>query len=110
VQAVAYLLLACAIAAEVLATSLLPRTAGFTQLWPTLVVLTGYGLSFVLLAQVVKSVPVGIAYAIWSGVGTLAVVGIGATFLGQPITVWQSFGVALVIAGVLLINLGGKVH
>jgi small multidrug resistance pump len=104
---VAYVLLACAIAAEVLATSLLGRTAGFTQLWPTVVVLSGYAVSFVLLAQVVKTVPVGIAYAIWSGVGTLTVVAIGATFLGQSITLWQTLGVALVIAGVVLINLGG---
>jgi small multidrug resistance pump len=110
VLVVAYLLLTCAIAAEVLATSLLPRTAGFTQLWPTVVVLTGYGVSFVLLAQVVKTVPVGIAYAIWSAIGTLTVVAIGAMFLGQPITVWQALGVALVIAGVVLINLGGQVH
>jgi small multidrug resistance pump len=110
VRVVAYVLLACAIATEVLATSLLPRTAGFTHLWPTVVVLTGYGVSFVLLAQVVKTVPVGIAYAIWSGVGTLTVVAIGATFLGQSITVWQALGVALVIAGVVLINLGGQLH
>jgi small multidrug resistance pump len=105
---VAYLLLLCAIAAEVMATSLLPRTHGFTAWAPTVVVLAGYGLSFFLLAQVVKSVPVGIAYAIWSGVGTLMVVSIGALVLGQRITAWQTAGIALVIAGVLLLNLGGR--
>jgi small multidrug resistance pump len=104
---VAYFLLACAIAVEVLATSLLTRTDGFTVLLPSAVVVVGYALSFVLLAYVVKTVPVGIAYAIWSGVGTLAVVGIGATFLHQPITLWQSLGVVLVVGGVVLINLGG---
>ena len=105
-----YLLLAAAIAAEVTATSLLPRTAGFTVLLPTIVVVLGYAISFVLLAQVVKTVPIGIAYAIWSAVGTLLVVTIGATFLGQPVTVWQGLGVALVVGGVVLMHLGGSPH
>lgn len=99
----AYLLLFCAIGAEVVATSLLPRTAGFTAPVPSVAVLGGYGLSFFLPAQVVKSVPVGVAYAIWSGVGTLAVVSIGALFLGQRISWWQG-------AGVVLLNLGGHTH
>jgi small multidrug resistance pump len=107
---VAYLLLGCAIAAEVLATSLLPRTNGFTALAPSLVVAVGYAVSFVLLSHVVRTVPVGIAYAIWSGVGTLAVVVIGAAVLNQALTVWQVVGVVLVVAGVVFINLGGPVH
>jgi small multidrug resistance pump len=102
-----YLLLAGAIAAEVLATSLLRRTAGFTVLWPSVVVVAGYVVSFLLLAQVVKTVPVGLAYAIWSAVGTLLVMAIGATFLGQSVTVWQGIGAGLVVAGVVLIHLGG---
>jgi len=106
----AYLLLACAIAAEVGATSLLGRTNGFTVLLPSAVVLTGYAISFFLLSIVVKTMPVGIAYAIWSGVGTLAVVGIGVTLLGQPLSLWQGLGVLLVVAGVVLINVGGPVH
>jgi small multidrug resistance pump len=105
-----YLLLAGAIAAEVLATSLLPRTAGFTVLRPSLVVVAGYVASFLLLAQVVKTVPIGLAYAIWSAAGTLLVVTIGATFLGQSVTVWQGVGVGLVVAGVVLIHLGGATH
>jgi len=106
----AYLLLACAIAAEVGATSLLGRTNGFTVLLPSAVVLTGYAISFFLLSIVVKTMPVGIAYAIWSGVGTLAVVGIGVTLLGQPLSLWQGLGVLLVVAGVVLINVGGPAH
>jgi small multidrug resistance pump len=106
----AYLLLACAIAAEVLATSLLGRTNGFTVLLPSVAVVAGYAVSFFLLSIVVKTVPVGIAYAIWSGVGTLAVVGIGVTLLGQPLAAWQLLGVALVVVGVVLINVGGPVH
>ena len=103
----AYLLLACAIASEIAATSLLPRTAGFTVLLPSLAVLAGYALSFVLLAQVVKTVPVGVAYAIWSGTGTAVVAGIGAVFLGQSLSAWQVAGLALVVAGVVLLQLGG---
>jgi small multidrug resistance pump len=100
-------MLAGAIAAEVLATSLLRRTAGFTVLWPSVVVVAGYVTSFLLLAQVVKTVPVGLAYAIWSAVGTLLVLAIGATFLGQSVTAWQGVGAGLVVAGVVLIHLGG---
>jgi len=105
---VAYLLLACAIASEIAATSLLPRTVGFTVLLPSLAVLAGYALSFVLLAQVVKTVPVAVAYAIWSAVGTAVVAAIGAAFLGQSLTGWQLAGLALVVAGVVLLQLGGS--
>lgn len=105
-----YLLLFVAITAEVLATSALPRTDGFTLVLPSAVVVAGYGLAVFLLAQVVKSMPVGIAYAIWAGVGTLTVVAVGAAFLGQPVSVWQAAGVLLIVAGVVLVNLGGQAH
>jgi small multidrug resistance pump len=107
---VPYLLLAVAILAEVLATSALPSTHGFTLVLPTLGVVAGYAVSAYLLALVVRSMPVGIAYAIWSGVGTLTVVAIGAAFLGQAVSLWQAAGIGLVVAGVVLINLGGAVH
>ncbi|MEU2351109.1 multidrug efflux SMR transporter [Modestobacter sp. NPDC049651] len=106
----AYLLLAGAIAAEVTATSLLPRTHGFTAPGATAAVVAGYLLCLALLAQVVRTVPVGVAYAIWSAVGTVAVVVIGAVFLGQPLTGWQVAGVTLVVAGVALLHLGGAAH
>jgi small multidrug resistance pump len=105
-----YLLLLVAIAAEVLATSALPRTAGFTHVVPSVVVVAGYGFAAFLLAQVVKSMPVGIAYAIWAGVGTLTVMVVGATFLEQPISAWQAAGILLIVTGVVLVNLGGQVH
>ena len=105
-----YVLLACAIASEVAATSLLPRTRGFTVPVPTVVVLAGYALSFVLLAQVVQRMPVGVAYAVWSGAGTAAVAAIGATFLGQTLSSWQVLGLVLVVTGVVLLNVGGSTH
>ena len=104
----AYLLLACAIVSEVTATSLLPRTAGFSVLVPSLVVLVGYVLSFVLLAQVVRTVPVAVAYAIWSAAGTAAVAAIGAAFLGQSLSGWQIGGLVLVVLGVVLLQMGGS--
>lgn len=103
----AYLFLLAAIAAEVIGTSLLKATDGFTRLWPTVGSLAGYALSFVLLSQAVKGVPVGVAYAMWSALGTAAIVAIGAVFLGEPITVTKVVGVALIIAGVVTLNLGG---
>ncbi|NUR70943.1 MAG: multidrug efflux SMR transporter [Hamadaea sp.] len=102
-----YVFLLCAITAEVIATSLLKSTHGFTKLWPTLAVLVGYGLSFIALSQVVKSVPVGVAYAVWSGLGTAAIVAIGAVFLGEPLTVVKVVGIGLIVAGVVILNVGG---
>jgi small multidrug resistance pump len=105
---VAYLYLLAAIAAEVFATSTIKSTDGFTRLWPTLACAAGYIISFVALSQAVKGVQVGIAYAIWSGLGTAAIVAIGAAFLGEPITVTKVTGMALIIAGVVTLNLGGS--
>jgi small multidrug resistance pump len=103
----AYVFLLGAIAAEVVATSLLKATDGFTRLWPTIACLSGYAISFVALSQAVKGVPVGVAYAMWSALGTAAIVAIGAIFLGEPITLVKVIGVSLIIAGVVILNLGG---
>ena len=103
-----YLFLAGAIAAELFATSLMKTTDGFTRLWPTITCLCGYAVSFVLLAQAVKGIQVGVAYAIWSGVGTAAIVAIGAVFLGEPLTTVKVAGIALIIAGVVMLNLNNS--
>ena len=105
-----YVLLLAAIAAEVVATSSLPRTQGFTLLVPSVVAVAGYTLAAFLRALVVRSMPVGVAYAIWAGLGTLTVVVVGATFLGQPVSTWQLGGILLIVAGVVLVNLGGQAH
>nr|WP_205808341.1 multidrug efflux SMR transporter [Micromonospora sp. HNM0581] len=96
-----------AIAAEVTGTSLLKATQGFTRLWPTLGLAVAYLAAFALLAQAVKGIPVGVAYAMWSGLGTAAIVAIGAAYLGEPLTLVKGCGVGLVIAGVVLLNLDG---
>ncbi|WP_433375377.1 DMT family transporter [Actinoplanes sp. CA-142083] len=104
----AYVYLLGAIAAEILATSLMKSTEGFTRLWPTVVCLTGYAVSLAALSQAVKGVEVGVAYALWSALGTAAIVAIGAAFLGEPITVVKVAGISLIIAGVVTLNLGGS--
>ena len=103
----AWLLLATAIVIEVLATAVLPRTQGFTDpAWTTLVVL-GYGASIWLLAVVVDRIPVSVAYAVWSGAGTALVAVIGLIFLGEPMGLAKAFFIALIISGVIGLNLVG---
>ncbi|MET7457608.1 multidrug efflux SMR transporter [Streptomyces sp. NPDC005574] len=102
-----YLLLGVAIAAEVGATTALKYTQGFSRLLPTLLTVLGYAVSFVLLAQALKSMSVGTAYAIWSGVGTAAIATIGTVFLGEGMTMTKAAGIAIIIVGVVVLNLGG---
>lgn len=100
----AYVLLACAIALEVAATSLLKASDGMSRLWPTLGSLIGYGLCFWLLSMVMKSVPTGIAYAIWSGVGIVLISLIGLVVFKQKLDLPAQIGIALICAGVVVIN------
>ena len=102
-----YLLLAGAIAAEVAATTAMKYSEGFSRLLPSLVTALGYLVSFALLAQTLKTVSVGTAYAIWAGVGTAAIATIGIVVLGDGLTVTKAAGIALIIVGVVVLNLGG---
>jgi small multidrug resistance pump len=105
---VAYLFLFVAIFAEVIATSLLKSTDGFTRLWPTLVCLLGYGISFALLAlSISRGMQTDVAYALWSAIGTAVIVLIAVVFLGSPLSAAKIVGVALIVAGVVTLNLGG---
>ncbi|MEU1755532.1 multidrug efflux SMR transporter [Micromonospora matsumotoense] len=103
----AYVFLLIAISAEVAGTSLLKATEGFTRLWPTVGLAVAYLLAFGMLALAVRDIPVGVAYAMWSGLGTAAIVAIGAAFLGEPLSVSKVVGVGLIIGGVVVLNLGG---
>ncbi|MET8856538.1 MULTISPECIES: multidrug efflux SMR transporter [unclassified Streptomyces] len=102
-----YVLLAGAIAAEVGATTAMKYTEGFSRPWPSLVTVLGYVVAFALLAQTLKTVSVGTAYAIWAGVGTAAIAVIGTLFLGEGLTAAKAGGIVLIIGGVVLLNLGG---
>lgn len=102
-----YVLLVMAIAVEVVATSLLKLSDGFTKLWPTIGSLVGYAAAFVLLAIVVRDMPVGVAYAVWAGLGTAAIAVVGVLFLDESLTFAKIAGIVLVIGGVVTLNLGG---
>lgn len=98
--------LAFAILAEVLATSALKAAEGFTRPLPSLVVVLGYAIAFYLLSLTLKVVPVGIAYAIWSGVGTGLIALLGWLLFGQALDAAALLGLALIVAGVVVIQLG----
>ncbi len=100
----ALLLLFGAIAAEIVATSNLKASAGFTRPLPSAIVVIGYGVAFYLLALSLRTIPIGIAYAIWSGVGTAAIAVIGRVAFGEALSAAQIAGIALVIAGVVLLH------
>lgn len=102
-----YGLLAAAIAAEVAGTTAMKYSEGFTRLWPSLGTVVGYVLAFALLAQTLKTLSVGTAYAIWAGAGTAAVAAIGIIWMGESATPAKLAGVALIVAGVVVLNLGG---
>jgi small multidrug resistance pump len=105
-----WFMLALAIASEVIATTSLKYAEGFTRLWPSIITTVGYLAAFALLSQALKEVPVSTAYAIWSGVGTATVAVIGIVFLGEPGGVLKTVGIAVIILGVVLLNLGGGTH
>lgn len=102
-----YALLAAAIAAEVAGTTAMKYSEGFSRLWPSLVTVVAYVLAFTLLAQTLKTLSVGTAYAIWAGIGTAAVAAIGMLFLGESAGPLKIVGIVLVIMGVVVLNLGG---
>lgn len=104
---VAAALLMAAIGIEVASTALLPRAQGFTQPGWSAAVLGGYAVSIWLLALVVRTVPVSVAYAVWSGVGTALVAVVGYAFLGESLGWAKALSLALIVVGVVGLNLAG---
>ena len=100
-----YLYLSIAVAAEVIATSALKASDGFTRPLPTVIVALGYGIAFYFLSLVLKTVPVGVAYAIWSGAGIVLIGLIGWLVLKQPLDLPAMLGMGLIVAGVAVIQL-----
>ena len=101
----AWFLLIAAIAVEVLSTASLPKSDGFRDPAWTALVLGGYALSIWLLALVVKEIPVSIAYAVWSGLGTAGIAVLGLFFLDEPLGPVKAGALALIIIGVVVLNL-----
>ncbi|MEI7963461.1 MAG: multidrug efflux SMR transporter [Verrucomicrobiota bacterium] len=104
-----YLLLLVAIIAEVVATSALKSSENFTRLIPSLVVVFGYGIAFTCLSFTLKTLPLGVAYAIWSGAGTALVAMIGWLYYKQQLDLAALLGIGLIIAGVIVLNLFSKI-
>lgn len=101
----AYIYLLVAIITEVIATSSLKASAEFTRLWPSVVVVVGYCASFYFLTLVMRTIPVGVSYAIWSGLGIVLITTVGALVYRQVPDLPALLGMALIIAGVVVIHL-----
>lgn len=103
-----YLILAVAVVGEVVATSALKASEGFTKPWPSLVVVVGYGVAFWLLSLTLGKIPLGVAYALWSGLGVVLIAAAGRVFYGQQLDLPAMVGVGLILAGVVVLNLFSK--
>lgn len=101
--------LGCAIVAEVIGTSALARSDGFTRLWPVLIMAASYGAAFFFLSLTLRTIPTGIAYAIWSGVGIVLISIVAWLWQGQRLDAPALAGMGLIVAGVLVINIFSKV-
>jgi small multidrug resistance pump len=99
------LVLALAVVSEVVATSALKASDGFTRLWPSLVMALGYAISFYCMSLAVRALPVGIVYGIWSGIGIVLISAAGWVFFGEKLDLPAIVGLALIVAGVLVVNL-----
>ena len=103
-----YILLLLAIVFETIATSFLKQSEQFSKLWPTVMMVVCYGASFYLLSIAFKTMPIGIAYAIWSGVGIVLIGFIGWLVFKQSLDFPAILGMGMIIAGVIIINLFSK--
>jgi multidrug resistance protein EbrA len=101
-----YLWLAIAIIAEVFGSSMLKLTAGFKRLFPSIGVIAGYAVAFYALSLSLKELPLGVAYAIWAGVGTALTALVGIVFYKETLNLKKSIGILLIIGGVVLLNSG----
>jgi small multidrug resistance pump len=102
----AYLLLLLAIVSEVIGTLALKASDGFSRLWPSLIVVAGYGLAFTLLAQTLKSLGVGPTYATWSALGTVGAAIGGWLIFGEKMSSVSIGGMGIVIAGIVIMQWG----
>ena len=103
-----YFFLAIAILSEVIATSALKSSDGFTKFVPSVIVVTGYGAAFYFLSITLKTIPVGIAYAVWSGLGVVLVTAVAWVLHGQKLDSWGFVGISLIVNDVAVLNLLSK--
>lgn len=105
-----WLILFIAIVAEVVATSALKSSEGFTKPIASIVVVLGYIIAFYCLSLTLKTIPVGIAYAVWSGVGIVLITTVAWFVFDQKLDVWGIIGIVLIMSGVLILNLLSKTN
>lgn len=103
-----YLYLSAAILVEVVGTSLLKVSDGFSKLWPSVGVIASYTTAIVLLSFAVKVIPVGVAYAIWAGVGVALITLIGWVVFNEELTAGALTGIGLIVAGVVVLQILGS--
>lgn len=103
-----YIYLIVAVAFEVVATSALKETNGFTRLVPSVIALAGYACAFYFLSLVLRTVPVGVVYALWCGAGIVLITAIAWIWFRQALDVPALIGIGLIMAGVMVINLFSK--
>ena len=100
-----WVFLILAIISEVIGTTFLKSTEGFTKLWPSVIVLIGYSAAFYFLSLTLDTIPIGVVYAIWSGVGIAAIAIVSVVFLDQKLDTASYVGMGLIIAGVVILKL-----
>ncbi|EOR06143.1 DMT family transporter [Acinetobacter genomosp. 15BJ] len=103
-----WIVLFIAITAEVIATSALKSSEGFTKPVASIVVVLGYVIAFYCLSLTLKTIPVGVAYAIWSGVGIVLITTVAWFVFDQKLDIWGIIGIVLIMSGVLILNLLSK--
>ena len=103
-----WIYLAIAIVSEVVATSALKASEGFTRLVPSVLVVVGYALAFYFLSLTLRTIPLGVAYAIWAGVGVALVALVGWVVYHQSLDIAALIGIALIVSGVIVLNLFSK--
>ncbi len=97
-----------AIVAEIVGTSGLKASDGFSKLWPSLLTVAGYGTSFFFLSLTLRTIPMSVAYAVWSGVGIVLITLVGWIFFGQRLDLPAMIGIAIIALGVVVLNLFSK--
>jgi multidrug transporter EmrE-like cation transporter len=103
-----YLYLVIAIVAEVIATSALKASDEFSKTLPSIIVVIGYGVAFYYLSLVLKTIPIGVAYAIWSGAGIALITVVGLVVFDQKLDFAAIIGISLIVAGVVVMNVFSK--
>ena len=103
-----WLILGAAILAETIGTTALQASQQFTRLWPSVLVVVAYAISFYLLAMTLRYMPVGIVYAMWSGLGICLIAAIGWVVFGQRLVLPAVIGLSMIIAGIVVIQLFSK--